>query len=356
MKRKGAEFLAHGGALSLTIVAAALCAALLLLAFSSSFFEALGLFFLGPFKNAYYFGNMLSSSVALAVAGLGASLAFGSKNFNLGGEGQVYLGAIAAVVVCLALPSGEPFLVVLLALSAAMGVGGLMGAVSGALKRRLGVDELISSFLLSSGLVFVGDYLVTGPLQDPSSNFQTTQEIPAALRLARIYPPSNLSTSAFIALAVILATAFFLDRSRLGFELKLTGKNPEFARYVGIDTGAYATAPMAASGALYGLAGALMVLGSYYKAMKGFSSGIGWSGIAVALLAGNKPLAVIPAAFFFAYLDSGAKAVMVGADVTSEIVDIVQSVVFFLVTAKALDALFLRKGKNRPESAEKGRS
>jgi simple sugar transport system permease protein len=234
-----------------------------------------------------------------------------------------------------------------------MATGGLMGAVSGTLKRRLGVDELISSFLLSSGLVFVGDFLVTGPLQDPSSNFQTTRAIPEAARLAKILPPSSLSSSAFIALAAILLVAFLLDRSRLGFELRLTGRNPEFARYVGIDTGAYATAPMAASGALYGLAGALMVLGSYYKAMKGFSAGIGWSGIAVALLAGNRPLAVIPAALFFAYLDSGAKAVMVGADVTSEIVDIVQSVVFFLVTAKALESLFLRK---KPRGAEGGKS
>jgi riboflavin transport system permease protein len=351
VRRKGVDFLAHGLSVSLTIVAAALCAALLLLSFSSSFLDALGLFFLGPFQNAYYFGNMLSSSVALAVAGLGASIAFGSKNFNLGGEGQVYLGAIASVEVCLALPSLPPSLALPLSLFAAMAVGGLMGSVSGALKRRLDVDELISSFLLSSGLVFVGDFLVTGPLQDPTSNFQTTAEIPAALRLAKIYPPSSLSTSVFVALAVILAVAFFLDRSRLGFELKLTGKNPEFARYVGIDTGAYATAPMAASGALYGLAGGLMVLGSYYKAMKGFSSGIGWSGIAVALLAGNKPLAVIPAALFFAYLDSGAKAVMVGADVTSEIVDIVQSVVFFLVTAKALDSLF-RKKRRGPEGGQ----
>lgn len=350
--RKSARFLAHGGAISLTIAAAALSAALLLLAFSSSFLDALGLFFLGPFKNAYYFGNMLSSSVALAVAGLGASLAFGSRNFNLGGEGQVYLGAIAAVLVCLGLPPMPPAALIAAAIGAAMATGGLMGAVSGALKRRLGVDELISSFLFSSGLVFVGDFLVTGPLQDPASNFQTTQAIPEAARLAKIFPPSSLSSSAFIALAVILLVAFLLDRSRLGFELRLTGRNPEFARYVGIDTGAYATAPMAASGALYGLAGALMILGSYYKAMKGFSSGMGWSGIAVALLAGNRPLAVIPAALFFAYLDSGAKAVMVGADVTSEIVDIVQSVVFFLVTAKALESLFLRK---KPRGAEGGR-
>lgn len=362
MRRVIREFLAHGGALSLTIGAAALSAALLLLAFSSSFLDALGLFFLGPFKNAYYFGNMLSSASVLAVAGLAAALAFGSRNFNLGGEGQVYLGAIASVFVCLSLPEAAPALVLPLAAFAAMAAGGSMGAISGALKRRLEVDELISSFLLSSALVFAGDFLVTGPLQDPASNFQTTAEIPAAFRLARIYPPSSLSTAAIVALAAVAVAAFFLARTRPGFELKLTGRNPDFARYVGIDTGAYATAPMAASGALYGLAGALMVLGTYYKAMKGFSAGMGWSGIAVALLAASRPAAVIPAALFFAYLQAGAKAVMVGADVTSEIADIVQSVVFFLVTAKALDSLFLKAKAPRAKAptaeatrAERGR-
>jgi ABC-type uncharacterized transport system permease subunit len=332
---------ARAGALAITLASALAAAVILIAAFSGSFWDALALFFLGPFKNAYYFGNMLNASVALALAGLGIGVAFASRNFNLGGEGQVYVGAIATTFACLALPEGG-----LAPIAAAMAgalAGALMGALSGWLKRSLGVDELISSFLASAAFVYLGDYLITGPLQDPSSNFQTTLAVPAAYRLVKLLPPSSLNTGCLVALAAVAGIQFLMGRTRFGYELRLSGQNRDFARYVGVDTGRYEVAPMAISGALHGLAGALMILGTYYKAMKGFSSGVGWGGIAVALIAGNAPWAAIPAALLFAYLDAGAKAVMVGADLTSEIVAVVQAVVFFLVTAKALEAPFLRR-------------
>jgi riboflavin transport system permease protein len=343
--RRKSAFAARGAAIGATMLAAFVAAVALLLAFSSSFGEALGLFFLGPFKNLYYFGNMLNASVALVLAGLAASVAFSSRNFNLGGEGQVYLGAIATLLTCVSLPGLDPALAALIGVAAGMATGGLLGWLSGFLKRSLAVDELISSFLLSSAVLFLGDFLITGPFQDPSSNFQTTVALPAGMRFAKLLPPSSLSTGCLLAPAAVLAAWFLLSRTRFGYELRLTGKNGEFARYCGIDTGFYDSTSMAVSGALNGLAGATLILGSYFKAVKGFSGGIGWSGIAVALIAGNNPLAVLPAALFFAYIDAGAKAVMIGADVSSEIVGVLQSVVFFLVTARAVDALFLKRGK-----------
>lgn len=338
------------GVLMITLAVAFVVALALLLAFSSSFWDALKLFFLGPFKNKYYFGNMLNEAIAFALTGLGVGVAFSSRNFNLGGEGQVYVGSIAAVSVCLGMPGGGAATVVI-ALAAAMAAGAAVGGMSGVLKRLLGVDELISSFLASAAIVLVCDYLITGPLQDPESNFQTTAAIAETLRFKRILPPSSLSSGVFIALAASLAMKFVMDGTRFGFELKTCGLNRGFARYVGIDTAMFDVAPMAISGALHGLAGATMILGTYYKAMKGFSAGVGWAGIAVALIAVNKPLATIPAALFFAYLESGAKSVMVGADVTSEIVAVIQSAIFFLITAKALEGLFGGRRKARAAAA-----
>lgn len=342
---------------------ASLAAALLLLfLFSDDFFKALRLFFLSPFGNVYYFGNMVAASVPLMLGGLGIAFAFSARTFNLGGEGQIYSGALAATAICLVLPglsgsgadagsglvtgtgtgvdsgaviSGLGALgVQIVALCAGALTGGVIGGFSGSLKRRLGVDELISSFLVSAVVVLVVDFLITGPMQDPSSNFQTTIAILPVLRFARLLPPSSLSTGFLLALAVCILAAFIIARTRFGYELKVVGHGGEFARYAGINTGLYQVAPMAISGALHGLAGAAMILGSYYKSMRGFSSGVGWSGIAVALIAGNRALAVIPAALFFAWLDAGAKSVMVGSSVTSEIVAVVQAVIFFFVTAK----------------------
>lgn len=346
-----AETASRSLSLALALAGAVLVAVLLLWSLSSSFGNALRLFFLGPFGNRYYFGNMLAEVCILILAGLGASVAFMSRNFNLGGEGQVYLGAVASAWVCIALPEGNPVLVPFVAACASAVAAGLLAWFSGRLKLSLGVDELISSFLMSAAIVYLCDFLVTGPLQDPTSNFQTTASIPAAFRFARILPPSNLSTAAIPVVAVLAFAAFVFARTRFGFELELVGKNAEFARYAGIPSGRYKTAPMALSGALYGLAGSFLVLGTYYKAMKGFSAGTGWTGIAVALVAGNAPLAIFPAALLFGYLDAGAKAVMVGADVTQEIVSVIQAVVFFLVTARFADGLLLKRSR-RPGRAK----
>jgi ABC-type uncharacterized transport system permease subunit len=341
------------------MLACAFSAAILLLAlFSGSFWDALALFFVGPFENAYYFGNMLNAAIALVLCGLGAAISFASRNFNLGGEGQIYIGAIVTTAICLSFPEGGSLVVPIAAAAAGSLAGALLGSLSGALKRALGVDELISSFLVSAAVVYLGDFLIAGPLRDRASNLQATPEIPSAYQLSRIFPPSSLSTGCLVALAAVLILYFIMGRTRFGYELRICGLNRDFARCVGIDTGAYIVEPMAISGALHGLAGAALILGTYHRAMKGFSSGIGWSGMAVALIAGNAPLAVLPAALLFAYLEAGGKAVMVGADVSSEIVSVVQSVVFFLVTARALRAPFTRfrrdRGKAGPARAGGG--
>jgi len=326
----------RGKVLIATIAAAIASACLLILLFSKDFAGSLYLFFIAPLANSYYLGNLMASMVPLIVAGLGVAFAFESRNFNLGGEGQIYAGALAATLVALLLPESPALGVQLLSCAAAAAAGGLIGAFSGMLKRRLGVDELISSFLASSLIVLLVDYMVTGPLQDPASNFQTTRAIAPATAFAKIFLPSSLSIGIFVALIVSLAGKAVMDKTRFGFELKLCGANGEFAHYAGIDSGRYTLIPMALSGALHGLAGSLMIFGSYYRVMRGFSSGIGWSAIAVSLIAKNNPLALIPAAAFYSYLDSGAKSVMMGSDVSSEIVAIVQAVIFLLITASRL--------------------
>ncbi|HEY9055071.1 MAG TPA: ABC transporter permease, partial [Rectinemataceae bacterium] len=342
------------GATALALAASFAAALILLLIFAEDFPAALRYFFLSPLGNTYYLGNLLAASAPLMLGGLGITFAFGSRNFNLGGEGQIYSGALAATVLCLALPSPSgglsihPLVGQALAALAGAGAGACIGLFSGALKRFLMVDELISSFLVSAALSLGVDYLVTGPFQDPGSNFQTTLAIAQSLRLPRLLPPSQLSTSLGLSVAVCIAAKFFMERTRCGYELKVYGNSGEFAAYIGIDTGLYTLLPMGISGALHGLAGAVMILGTYYKVMKGFSAGVGWTAIAVALIARNKPLAVIPAALFFAYLDAGAKSVMIGSNVSSEIVAVIQSVIFFLVTASVLESRRAGSRRKKP--------
>ena len=327
----------------LALGASILCIVVLLALFSNAFVDSLKLFFVVPFANVYFLGNMLSYAVPLMVAGLGAAFAFASHNFNLGGEGQVYAGALVATVVALKAQgqgAQDVLAVRLAALFATALTGGLVGGFSGMLKRRLKVDEMISSFLASSLVVFVVDYLVAGPLKDPNSNFQATKTLPSAYGFAKILPPSELSVSIFWALLLVILGKLVLDRTSFGFELKVSGANKEFARYAGINGDVYSVIPLVVSGALHALAGGVMIFSTYLKTIQGFSSGVGWDAIAVALIANNNPVALVPSALFFAYLDAGSKSAMMGSNVSTELVTIAQALVFFLITATTLPRVF----------------
>lgn len=322
--------------LAVTLLAALLVLVILVFLLSSEPWRTLAYFFSGPVQNIYSFGNWINAAVPLILTGLGISLAFRASVFNLGGEGQVYTGGVVATALLLALPHLPGPIGIGAALLAAAAAGGLVAGLSGFFRMRWNTDALISSFLISKGLILVVDYIVTGPLKDPETNLLTTPRIAPVYRLGRILPPSLLDLSLPAVLAAALLVALYLFRTRQGYELRITGLNREFARYGGIDTKLYLVLPMILSGAFHGSAGAVSILGTYHRCLKGFSGGMGWNGIAVALIARNNPLAVIPAAIFFAYIEAGAKAAMLHSDMTMELAAVMQGVIFFLITAQGL--------------------
>jgi simple sugar transport system permease protein len=337
--RSGAA--AWGGVLFIPLIAL-LAAALLAFFFSKTPGKTLGFFFLGPLRNVYSFGNMLNSAIPLVFGGIGVSIAMKGGRFNLGGEGQIYAGAFTATISALALaPLGIAGGV--LALLAGSFFSGTAAAFSGFCRARWNTSELITSFLLSNILVLVVNYLVNGPFLDPETNLQSTKKIAAFMRLPLILPPSNLSAALFIALAAAALAQFFLDKTKPGYEIRMTGANETFARYGGVNTKVNTIIAMFLSGAFYGLAGGLAVFGTYHGTIKEFSAGMGWNGLAAALIARFCPAAVIPAALFFAWIGQGARIAMQNSDITAEIASVVQAVVFFLVTSLSIRGFFGRK-------------
>jgi simple sugar transport system permease protein len=341
--RSGAA--AWGGILFVPL-AAFLVLAVLALLLSKTPGRTLGFFFFGPFRNFYNFGNMLNGAVPLNFGGLGVSIAMKGGHFNLGGEGQIYAGAFTATVCALALAPLGIFGGVLALLAGACLAGAAAG-FSGFCKARWNAGELITSFLVSAALILTVNYLVNGPFLDPETNLQSTRKIAAALRLPLILPPSNLSAALFAALAAVVLTQLFLERTKPGYEIRMAGANETFARYGGINTALNTVLAMFLSGALYGLAGGFAVFGTYYGTVKEFSSGLGWNGLAAALIARFYPPAVIPSALFFSWLGQGARIAMQNSDMTVEAVSIVQGVVFFLVTSLGLRDFFGKKLMNR---------
>ena len=265
-------------------------------------------FFIGPFTNKYYFGNMLNAAIPLIFTGLGIAVAFRSSMFNLGGEGQVYAGGLVATFILLSMPDTTAVFGIFLALVSSVVLGALLAGFSGFFRMKWNTDELISSFLLSSAVVLITNYFITGVLDDPNTSLLTTPPVAEKFWFLPIFPPSTLDISILAAVLTAVGVYFFMFRTKWGYEMRMCGLNREFSRYGGINVSRYMVMPMLISGGLHGLAGSVAIMGTYHKCLKGFSGGMGWNGIAVALIAKNNPLGVIPAAVFFAYLDAGAKA------------------------------------------------
>ncbi|MDR0378196.1 MAG: ABC transporter permease [Spirochaetaceae bacterium] len=344
---------ARAGGAALILLIPVIVMALTALFLSRDPARTLAYFFFGPLRDRYSFGNMLNGAVPLIFGGLGVSAAMRGGNLNLGGEGQIYAGAFVTAIAAHALtPFGAAGAI--LALLAGTAFAGAAAGFSGFLKEKWNANELITTFLVSNALIMFTNYGVTGPFLDPQANLQSTRKIAESWRLPRILPPSNLSAALFFALAAAVLIYLFLFRTRRGYEIRLCGINPWFARYGGINTGGAAILSMSVSGALYGLGGGLAVYGTYYAAIKEFSAGMGWNGLAAALLAQSNPVAVIPAAVFFAWIGAGARTAMQFSDVTVEIASIVQSAVFFLVSSAVLRNLFTAKDTARRREPPRG--
>jgi simple sugar transport system permease protein len=289
-------------------------------------------FFIGPWSSPWFLGNTLDHIGLLLTASLGMTIAFRGGCFNLGGEAQIYLGGLAASVVLL---EGEGFLgwaALGLAGLAALSIGGGLGALAGFLKKRFGAHELISSFLLAQALTPIADYLITGPLRDPQGNLLAMAPIPRLL--PRILPPSSLSVSFIFSGLLIMAGYIFINRTIWGYRFTLAGAAPDFARYGGIEPARCWIPAMGAAGAFGGLTGFFAVAGTYGRCHLGFSGGLGWSSIAVALIARNRPLALFPAALVYGALKSGSDAALLAAGLNFETAAFIQATVLLLATVQ----------------------
>jgi simple sugar transport system permease protein len=308
--------------------------------------NALWAFLAGPWSSPWFLGNTLDSIGLLLAASLGALASFRGGTFNLGGEGQIYLGGLAASVVLLAgdgnFPLPGPVMLFFAAL-AAMITGGLLGSVSGILKRRLGANELITSFLLSSSLIPVADYLIEGPWRDKGGNLLAMPVFAPDRMLLRILPPSHLSISFFFALILVICGHIFLNKTVWGYQFRLGGAFPGFAAYGGMEPEKCWIPSLAVSGALSAMAGFFAVAGTYDRCHLGFPGGLGWNAIAVSLICRNRPLALIPAAIVYGWLRAGADSALLAARIDLETSAFIQAAVLLAATLRLAGPVLRRR-------------
>jgi simple sugar transport system permease protein len=303
-------------------------------------------FFIGPWASPWFLGNTLDSIALLLTASLGALASFRGGTFNLGGEGQIYLGGLAASVVLLAGGGNSPLpgpVTLFAAALAAMITGGVLGSVSGILKKRLGANELITTFLLSSALIPVADYLIEGPWRDRAGNLLAMPVFAGDRRLLSLLPPSHLSISFFFALLLVIGGHIVLNKTVWGYRFALGGAFPGFAAYGGLEPEKCWIPSLVISGALSGLAGFFAVAGTYDRCHLGFSGGLGWNAIAVSLICRNRPLALIPAALIYGWLRAGADSALLAARIDLETSAFIQAAVLLAATLRVTVPVLKRR-------------
>ena len=248
--------------------------------------------------NVYYLGQALNLSALYMLAGSGAVISIKSGDFNLGGEGQIYLGGFVTAVLLakLNLPWGG--FSVMIALLAALLCSAIMAGLSALFKLFKNADFLFTSFIISAAVIPFIDGLVAGPFRSTTDNLLATPFIPEGVRLPGILPPSPLNASFIFALALCGAAWLLLYRTAWGRQLRTLGVSPEFSRFAGFACPRLSLTSALISGALHGLAGAAAILGTYFTCHQGFYSGMGWNAFSAALIAGANPLLLIPSSIF----------------------------------------------------------
>jgi general nucleoside transport system permease protein len=283
----------------------------------------------------------LTAAAPLILSGLGVALGFRAGMFNIGAEGQVLIGGMAAVIVGFAL-TGLPTVIHLpLALLAGIVAGGGYASIAGWLRAATGAHEVISTIMLNMIAFRLVDYLLRLPaIQRPgradpiSKSVLESAELPRLL--AFVDPNLRLHAGILLALAAVFAAQWLLFRSKLGFEFRASGENPDAARYAGIRSGLIIVLVMALAGALSGVAGANQVLGVLGRASPGFSSGIGFDAIAVALLGRSHPYGVLLAGLLFGALEAGGRQMQVSAGVSIDLIGIIQALIIVFIAAPLL--------------------
>jgi ABC-type uncharacterized transport system permease subunit len=278
--------------------------------------------------------DALNWAVPLVGMTLVAALPLRGGLVNLGGDGQLVIGGLVAALAPLYLPALAPGIAAAVAIVAAMVASGLYASLAAWGETRLGVPMLISSLLLSYPAVGLTSYVVGFPLRDTTTGLAQTIMIPRAARLATIFGPLNIG---LILMAAVALLAVFYDRRTVGgYELRMRGLNARFAGYGGVRLASQTVRVMFASGAIAGLVGAIIVLGSQFRFHDGalIAPGYTWSGLMAALLAGGEPVGAIGAGVFFAALQTGGFAMQRETSIPRVLTMVLQAVIILFLAIR----------------------
>lgn len=300
----------------------------------------------GAFGGGRQIGETLLRATPLIFTGLAVAYGFRAGLFNIGAEGQLFMGGLSAAWLGIVLAGLPQPLNILIMVVAGAAVGAAWAFIPALLKAKVGAHEVITTMMFTYIGRYLVSWLVTGPLK-AEGQIPQTDRLPVESTLPRlheIFPFLADSRAHFgFVLAVLLAILMWwiLKYTPLGYEARAVGLNPWASETGGISVAATTVKALCISGALAGLAGVTEVMGVHFRLFDQFSSGFGFTGIAVALLAKNNPIGVIAAAILFGALSAGGGTMQLEADVPQKVILIIQALIIFLVAAEQISRWIL---------------
>lgn len=297
--------------------------------------------------------NSLNRSIPLVGMGLAIAISFRAGILNLGAEGQMLFGGIAGTAVALHMP-GPGIIVILTSIVAGAAAGSMWGFLSGIAQTHGRVPILITSLLMNYVARAIVGYLVNFPLAEPGSAVATTPALDPKTFIPKI-PGTRISVMVIAIVVVCIIFAWFLSRSVFGYETKMSGLSNAFAQYGGVNTVRRTLEVMIATGALSGAIGAYLILGDSHRFVDGefVSAGYAWTGLMIALLAMNRPMFILLAGTFFAFLEIGGLAMQRNSNVSWHIAQVIEaSVIIFLVFGIKFPSIQKRLQSKRSRSSQ----
>lgn len=327
----------------ISITLAFLISSVIILVMGESPIKAFNALFKGAFGNTRAIFNTIAMSIPLMFTGLSVAVASKAGMFNIGAEGQFYMGSMASVIFVLAFPNlPKPILLPLMFIVGFAG-GMLWGFIPGYLRAKAGINEVIVCIMLNYIATLFTSYLVGGPYKAEGMLAQSN-EIPVAAMLTRYSKTSQLTNAIFIALGVILVTYILLWKTSIGYKIRAVGSNFTAAEAAGINTKKMMVLAAALSGGIAALAGVSEISGKYYRFVENFSTGYGFTGIAVSVLARDNPFGIILTALLFGMLDAGALTMTMETSVSPNLIKVVQSLIILFVAVPKVIEIFKKKG------------
>ena len=283
----------------------------------------------------------LVKATPLLLVGLGICIAFRANVINIGGEGQIIIGALMATWFPLTFHTWPGPVLIPATLIMGFLAGAAWGFVPGILKARLNVNEILSTIMMNSIAQQLMNMLLRGPLMDPAGIAAGTflaqsARLPQQAWLPRLVPQTLLHAGAILAVVLAVAVYIFLWRTTIGYRIRAVGLNPHASRYSGINVPFYQALAMTLAGGFAGLAGSIEVMGVQHRLLDGITSGYGFTGIVAALLGSLHPLGLIPAAILFGGLLVGAAEMQRTVQVPSALIDAILGLVVLFVSGSAL--------------------